>query len=94
MVVVLLGRVIAYDERVLWQILEEAFGRGAINVKVQSRGEGEEGEERQESPHLDVGFGGAEELSGRRGLSEAVVGVPLSLEFRSSMGVCDGKLGA
>lgn len=47
-VVVLLGGVVSYDERVLGKFLEEALGRGAVDEEVESlcgRGQRQEREE-------------------------------------------------
>jgi len=50
--IVLLSSVVADDEGVLGELLEEALGRGAVDVEVERLRNGAQREQREERPHV------------------------------------------
>lgn len=79
-VVVLFGRVVAYNEGILGQLFEEAFWRGAVHVEVEGLGGGCQTQEREEafhcwvySPGIKEGDSGAGQKKRERGASLRVV---------------------
>ena len=55
LLVVFLGRIVSHDQCVVWQFLEEALGRVALDVEVECLGDGAQGKQREERPHLRDG---------------------------------------
>lgn len=63
-VIPLLGRVVSDHQCVLGQLLEEALGRGAVNVEVERLRDGAHGEQGEGEPH-DVGSSPGEPRLGK-----------------------------